>query len=60
MISAIGGSQLNAIELAAAVQRLGHEVLVFGRPGPLNQRIEELGLEFVPSPKPHRRPTPSW
>ena len=56
---AIGGSQLNAIELAAAVQRLGHEVLVFGRPGPLNQRIEELGLEFVPSPEPHRRPTPS-
>ena len=56
---AIGGSQLNAIELAAAVQRLGHEVLVFGRPGALNQRIEELGLEFVPSPEPHRRPTPS-
>lgn len=55
----IGGSQLNAIELAAAVQRLGHEVIVFGRPGPLNRRIEELGLEFVPSPEPHHRPTPS-
>lgn len=55
----IGGSQLNAIELAAAVQRLGHEVLVYGRPGPLNRRIEELGLEFVPSPEPHLRPTPS-
>lgn len=55
----IGGSQLNAIELAAAVQRLGHEVIVYGRPGPLNRRIEELGLEFVPSPEPHLRPTPS-
>ncbi|WP_160668673.1 glycosyltransferase [Pseudarthrobacter sp. ATCC 49987] len=55
----IGGSQLNAIELAAAVQRLGHEVIVFGRPGPLNRRIEESGLEFVPSPEPHHRPTPS-
>ena len=55
----IGGSQLNAIELAAAVQRLGHEVVVYGRPGPLNRRIEELGLEFVPSPEPHLRPTPS-
>lgn len=55
----IGGSQLNAIELASAVQRLGHDVVVYGRPGPLNRRIEELGLEFIPSPEPHRRPTPS-
>lgn len=55
----IGGSQLNAIELAAAVQQLGHETVVFGRPGPLNQRIKELGLEFVPSPELHHRPTPS-
>lgn len=55
----IGGSQLNAIELAAAVRRLGHEVIVFGRPGPLNRRIEELGLEFIPSPQPHRRPSPA-
>lgn len=55
----VGGSQLNAIELAAAVQRLGHEVIVYGRPGALNGRIDELGLEFIPSPEPHRRPTPS-
>ena len=55
----IGGSQLNAIELAAAVQRLGHEVIVYGRPGPLNRRIGELELESVPSPEPHIRPTPS-
>ncbi|MFC8302336.1 glycosyltransferase family 4 protein [Specibacter sp. NPDC057265] len=55
---AIGGSQLNAIELAAAVQGLGHEVLVYGQPGPLVDRIQELGLEFIASPAVHRRPTP--
>lgn len=55
----IGGSQLNAIELAAAVKRRGHEVLIFGRPGTLNVRIAELGLEFIPSPEPRHRPSPS-
>lgn len=54
----IGGSQLNAIELAAAMQALGHEVVVFGRPGPLVSRLNELGLEFLASPKPRRRPSP--
>ncbi|MBK4348514.1 glycosyltransferase family 4 protein [Lacisediminihabitans changchengi] len=55
----IGGSQLNAIELAAAVRDLGHEVIVFGPPGALEQRIAELGLEFVPAPKPGKRPSPT-
>lgn len=55
----IGGSQLNAIEIAAAVQRLGHPTIIFGRPGPLNRRIEELGLEFIAAPAPRRRPSPS-
>jgi len=55
----IGGSQLNAVELAAAVRDLGHQVVVFGRPGALNARIEELGLEFVPAPEPGKRPSPS-
>lgn len=54
---AIGGSQLNAIELAAGVQKLGHEVVVYGQPGPLVERVKELGLEFIPSPPVHRRPT---
>jgi glycosyltransferase involved in cell wall biosynthesis len=56
---AMGGSQLNAVEIGAAVQRLGHEVVVFGRPGALQSRIDELGLEFVISPPVHRRPTPA-
>ncbi|KQM81438.1 glycosyltransferase family 4 protein [Agromyces sp. Leaf222] len=55
----IGGSQLNAIELAAAVRALGHEVLVFGRPGALVARIEACGLEFVEAPAPGKRPSPS-
>jgi glycosyltransferase involved in cell wall biosynthesis len=53
----IGGSQLNAVELAAGVRDLGHEVVVFGQPGPLTGRIAELGLEFVAAPDPGRRPS---
>ena len=55
----MGGSQTNAIELAAAVTRLGHECIVFGRPGSLCSRISELGLEFVEAPEPRRRPSPA-
>src|SRR4029453_12934644 len=54
----VGGSQLNAVELAAAVRDLGHEVAVFGVPGTLAERIEELGLELVPAPGGRRRPSP--
>src|SRR4029453_17122421 len=54
----VGGSQLNAVELAAAVRDLGHEVAVFGVPGTLAERIEELGLELVPAPEGRRRPSP--
>lgn len=52
----IGGSQINAIELAERVQRAGHEVIVYGTPGPLVDRINELGLEFVVASEPRRRP----
>jgi L-malate glycosyltransferase len=55
----IGGAQLNAIELAGALQRQGHEVVVFGQPGALNTRIVELGLEFIAAPAPSRRPSPA-
>ncbi len=54
----LGGSQLNAIELAAAVRDLGHDVVTYGQPGVLNGRIDELGLEFIQSPPPRLRPTP--
>ncbi|MCD9196889.1 glycosyltransferase [Aeromicrobium wangtongii] len=55
----VGGSQLNAIEIAHEISRQGHETLVYGQPGPLCARIDELGLEFVESPPVHRRPTRS-
>lgn len=54
----IGGSQLNAIELAAGVRDLGHDMLVFGQPGPLVERVAELELEFVAAPRPRGRPSP--
>lgn len=53
----IGGSQLNAIELAAGVRDLGHDVAVFGAPGTLTRRVQELDLEFLESPAPGRRPS---
>ncbi|MFF1830871.1 glycosyltransferase family 4 protein [Paenarthrobacter sp. NPDC058040] len=55
----LGGSQLNAIELGAAVQSLGHEVILFGQPGPLTRRALELGLEYVEAPIPGKRPSPA-
>jgi len=53
----MGGSQTNAIELASALGRLGHECILFGRNGTLRDRIDELGLEFIESPPPGRRPS---
>lgn len=54
----VGGSQLNAIELAAAVRDLGHEVSVMGEDGPLVDRVRALGLEHLPVRKDRRRPSP--
>lgn len=55
----IGGSQLNAVEIAATLQAEGHECIIFGHRGALNTRIEELGLEFIQAPRPRVRPTPT-
>ena len=55
----VGGSQLNALDLAAAVRARGHEVLVHGTPGPLVDRVHELGLEFVEAAPIGRRPSPA-
>lgn len=54
----IGGSQLNAIEIGAAVQRLGHEVVLVGEPGPLAETARQLDLEHCVIPERRRRP--SW
>lgn len=54
----IGGSQLNAVQLAGAVRDRGHEVIVVAEPGPLVDTVRELGLEIVPIPERRRRPSP--
>ena len=54
----IGGSQLNAVQLAAAVRDLGHEVIVLSEPGPLVERVRDTGLEHVEIPLHRRRPSP--
>jgi glycosyltransferase involved in cell wall biosynthesis len=43
----IGGSQLNAIEIAAAVRDRGHDVIVVSRPGALVETVRQLGLRHV-------------
>ncbi|WP_405143776.1 glycosyltransferase family 4 protein [Sphaerisporangium sp. NBC_01403] len=53
----VGGSQLNAVELASAVQRLGHEVIVVSEPGPLVSHVKAAGLEHHELDLHRRRPS---
>ena len=56
----IGGSQLNALELAEELHRRGHDVVVFSEDGPLRSRVEAAGLPFEPAPeRPKVRPWPA-
>lgn len=55
----LGGSQLNAIQLAGAVRDRGHEVLVVSEPGPLVARVHQLGLPHVELPAQRRYPSPA-
>ncbi len=55
----IGGSQINAIDLAAGAADAGHEVVIYGEPGPLVEYVESRGLEFVAARAPRFRPAPS-
>jgi glycosyltransferase involved in cell wall biosynthesis len=55
----IGGSQINAIDLAAGAAAAGHEVIVYGIPGPLVDLVHDRGLEFVAARPLHYRPAPS-
>jgi glycosyltransferase involved in cell wall biosynthesis len=55
----IGGSEINAIDLAAAVRERGHDVVVIGRPGPLDEVARQTGLRVVNLPMTRRgRPSP--
>jgi glycosyltransferase involved in cell wall biosynthesis len=43
----IGGSQINAIDLAASIAAKGNEVIVYGTDGPLVPYVRDRGLKFV-------------
>lgn len=55
----LGGSQINAVDLAVGAAEAGHDVSVYGVPGPLVEHIEARGLEFIPARRLRYRPAPS-
>lgn len=55
----IGGSQLNALQLAGGVRKRGHEVIVLSEPGPLVERVRRMGLEHIEIPERRRQPSGS-
>lgn len=48
----IGGSQLNAVQLAGAIRDRAHEVIIVSSPGTLVARVAAMGLEHIEIP-PH-------
>jgi glycosyltransferase involved in cell wall biosynthesis len=55
----LGGSSINALDLAVALRNHGHDTMVFARPGPLADRVRANGLPLVTVPVPDRpRPSP--
>jgi L-malate glycosyltransferase len=55
----IGGSQINAIDLAAEVAAHGHEAIVYALDGPLSGYIAERGLRWIRANPLHYRPGPT-
>ncbi|SHF74205.1 glycosyltransferase family 4 protein [Geodermatophilus nigrescens] len=55
----VGGSQLNALEIAAAVRERGHEVLLYAPEGDLLAHAHSLGLEHVPALRAPFHPSPT-
>jgi glycosyltransferase involved in cell wall biosynthesis len=53
----IGGSQLSAIEIGAAVQSLGHQVLLVAEDGELAPAAQRAGLEHIRINKRRRAPS---
>ena len=55
----VGGTQVNAIELAAELRdKYGHEPVLFATPGPMVELATAKGLRFLPAPE--ARWNPSW
>lgn len=56
----LGGTQVNALDLAAAVRdRHDHDVVVAATPGPAVELIRERGLRLIPLPDAVRHPSPA-
>lgn len=56
----VGGTQVNAIELAAALRDLhGHEVVLFATPGPMAALAKKKGLRLIPAPDAYIHPSPA-
>lgn len=56
----VGGTQVNAIDLAAALRdQRGHTVALTATPGPMVEYAATKGLEFLPLPAPGSHPSPS-
>ena len=54
----VGGTQTNAIDLAAALRDLhGFDVTLFATPGPMLRLAEARNLRFVPAPDAYRHPS---
>lgn len=56
----VGGTQTNAIELAAALRDMhGFDVIFFAQPGPMVGLVEEKRLRFLPAPDARFHPSPA-
>jgi glycosyltransferase involved in cell wall biosynthesis len=56
----LGGTQTNAIDLAAGVRdSYGHDVVLFGTPGPAADLAVSRGLRLLPAPSPRLDPSVS-
>jgi glycosyltransferase involved in cell wall biosynthesis len=53
----VGGSQLNAVQLAGAIRDRGHEVILLSEAGALVERVRKMGIEHVELPWHRRRPS---
>ncbi|MFF5084502.1 glycosyltransferase family 4 protein [Actinoplanes sp. NPDC000266] len=56
----VGGTQVNAIELAASLRdHHGYDPVLFATPGPMVSLASEKGLRFLPAPEPGAHPSPA-
>jgi L-malate glycosyltransferase len=56
----VGGTQVNAIDLAVALRDLHHwDPVLFATPGPMVERVQRSGLRFLPAPHPGFHPSPA-